>query len=121
MKGRIAAIVGLSAVAVAAVLSEAIRLLLVGWVVFLWRNLWKVTVNPAGVATGVVAILLLLGATHYFCHGWRRAMPGDSDSPRRPWRFRWTLSIVILLLVMFAAGFSAIGLARQLGWLLSSQ
>jgi hypothetical protein len=40
--------------------------------------------------------------------------------PPRRWPFRWTLSLLVLLLVMFAAGFSAVGLARHVGWLLTS-
>jgi hypothetical protein len=121
MTRRIAATLGiLLLIGLAALFREEPRLLAAGWALFLWHNLGLVTVNPAGVATGLVAILLLLGVTHYlgrWCYG---VMPGGVDAPRRQWRFRWSLSVVILLFVMFAAGFSAIGIARQLGWLISS-
>ena len=121
MKRRTAVILGLLAVlGVAAVFREEPRLLLGGWLVLLCRNAGKVTVNLAGVATGVVAILLLLGMVHYLGRWWCRATSGGVDAPRRRWRFRWSISLVVLLFVMFAAGFAAVGLARQLGWLLSS-
>jgi hypothetical protein len=121
MKTRTAIILGLAAaMLLSAAFREEPRLLLFGWAVFLWHNVGIVTVNPVGVATGVVAIALLLALTHYlgrwFCH----AVPTGGDAPQRRWRFRWTLSVLLVLVVMFAAGFSAIGLARQLGWLASS-
>jgi len=122
MKTRIAIISGVAAAILLAVaVREEPRLLLVGWMLFLWRNLCNVTFNPTGVATGVVAVALLLGMIHYIGRWWCRATPSGSDGPRRQWRFRWSLSVVIVVVVMFAAGFSAIGLARQLGWLLSSK
>jgi hypothetical protein len=100
--------------------TSEVRLLVVGWAQFLWRNLGQVTINPAGVATGLVAIVLLLGVTHYLGRWLFGAKPGGSNAARRQWRFSWSLSAVILLVVMFIAGFSTVGLARHLGWLLSS-
>jgi hypothetical protein len=121
MKTQTAIISGLAVLILfAAVVREEPWLFLVGWMPFLWHNLQNVTVNPVGVATGVAAFVLLLGMTHYIGRWWRLAMPSGSDGPQRQWRFRWSLSVVIVVVVMFAAGFSAIGLARQLGWLLSS-
>ena len=120
MKMRTATVVGVTAAIILAVVYPAqVWLLLAGWMPFLWHNLQNVTVNPEGVLIGVVAIALLLGMTHYIGRWWRQAVPNGSGSPRRQWRFRWSLSVVIVVFVMFAAGFSAIGLARQLGWLLS--
>ena len=120
MKRRIVVILGLlAAVVLAAVWREEPRLLLLGWAAFLGQNLGKVTVNPAGVATGIAATVLLLGLTQYLGRWWCSAAAGDV--PRRRWRFRWSLAATILLLVAFAAGFSAIGLARHVGWLLSSK
>jgi hypothetical protein len=110
----------LAAVALASLFREEPALLLVGWLAFLGRNLRQVTVNPAGVATGIAATVLLLGLTHYLGRWWCRAASGGADAPPRRWRFRWSLAAMILLWVAFAAGFSAIGLARHIGWLLSS-
>ncbi len=121
MKRPTALILGLSAaVVLAAVFWEEARLLLLGWATFLGRNFSKVTVNFSGVATGLAAILLFLGLTHYLGRWWCSAA-GGGGPPRRRWHFRWTLAVLVLLIVAFTAGFSAIGLARQLGWLLSSR
>jgi hypothetical protein len=120
MKRRTAVILGLLAgILLAAVFREEPRLILFGWIPFLRRNLAAATVNPAGVASGIAAILLFLSLAHYFGRWWCAAAAGDPA--RRRWRFRWTLSLAILLLVGFAAGFATIGLARHVGWLLSSK
>lgn len=125
----------------ASMISEITRTLVLGWIAFLSRTLPKVTVNPVGVLSGIIALGLLAGILHGFAKWWSRErgvgggqqsvevpIPGFPVSgsphlaPRSPlsWRFRWTLGILVLLIVMFATGYSAIGLARQLGWLLSS-
>ena len=82
MKRRTAIILGLlAALVLAAVWREEPRLLLLGWLVFLERNLRQVSVNPAGAATAVVAILLLLGLTHYLGRWWCNAVAGDAPAP----------------------------------------
>jgi hypothetical protein len=119
MKRRIGLIV-LAAVAIAAMFREEGRLLLFGWALFVWHNMTRVTVNPSGVATGLIALVLLACATHYFARWWCRAVPRPADAPLRQWHFRWSLAVVLVLFLMFAVGFSAIGLARHIGWLISS-
>ncbi len=88
-------------------LPAAVGCLLFGWFSFLRRNLPLVTVNWAGLATGLAILAITLAAMHVFFRSWR------------PWRFRWTVMIVLALAVLFAAGFSTIGLARHVGWLCS--
>jgi hypothetical protein len=117
---------GLTAVVVGAIVVgyrpdwEAIGLLLFGWIAFLWQNLPRVTVNPAGVITGLVVVALLTGLLDYLARWWCRVAAASPDAPPRRWRFRWSLSLVVTVCVMFAAGLSAIGAARQIGWLVSS-
>jgi len=91
-----------------------VRLLLFGWFSFLHRNLPGVAVNVVGVATGVVVFALTLGVVHWLGWSWRRG------GVRTPWRFRWSLTVVLAVMVLFAAGFSMIGLARHVGWLFST-
>ena len=72
----------LVAVVLAAVFRKEPALLLFGWLAFLGRNLRQVTVNPVGVATGIAAIVLLLGLTHYLGRWWCRAASGGADRRR---------------------------------------
>ena len=120
MKRWIAAFLGVAVVLLGR-FREDVGLLLVGWLLFLRRTLPQATVNMAGVATGLVALALLVGVVHYFGRWWRGATPQAADAPPRQWPFRWSLAVLLALFVMFAAGFATIGLARQVGWLFASQ
>jgi hypothetical protein len=117
--GCVAGIVSVVALT-AAFCSEICRILLFGWIAFLGRTIPRATVNPSGVVSGLVAIALLIALVHYFGRGLLRAAPTEPGAPPRQWRFRWTLCFVVAVMLMFAVGYSAIGLARHLGWALSS-
>jgi hypothetical protein len=99
---------------------NAILLLLFGWLLFLYDNLHKISCNPAAMATGAVVLLLFTGLAHTIGRWWIGPHFSTAGAEKRSWRFRWTLSVVILVVVMFAAGFSAVGLARHIGWLLTT-
>jgi hypothetical protein len=62
-----------------------------------------------------VALLVVLvdRCGRWICRG----VPAE---PARRWQFRWTLSIVLTVLLMFVVTYSTIGLARHVGWILSS-
>ncbi|MCC6125148.1 MAG: hypothetical protein IT426_09320 [Pirellulales bacterium] len=133
--------------------------ILVGWIGFIRRNFPQATIEPAGIATGAVFLLLLVALIEIFARSVAFSLPsssktagasgatgilpvppsGDetktaetanisteahwrdaSGTPRR-WRFRWTLSIVAALFLMFAVGYSTIGLARHIGWMATSK
>ena len=55
-----------------------------------------------------------------FARSMLRSIPREPTLPPRRWRFRWTLSIVAALFLMFAVGYSTIGLARHIGWMVNS-
>ena len=95
--------------------------LVFGWVSFLWRTVPQAEVNWIGVATGVVFLVLLILVLHFSARWCYRAVAAEPSSPQRRWRFRWTLSMVLALLLMFVVGYSTIGLARHVGWVVSSK
>jgi len=90
-----------------------------GWLHFLARNLGQVSVHPASVVTGAVFVALLIVAIHGCGSSFCRAVTAKSAVAPR-WRFRWTLAILGVVVLMFVAGLSTIGLARHLGWMFST-
>jgi prepilin-type processing-associated H-X9-DG protein len=103
-----------------ALFSDVGRILLFGWIAFLGRTIPRATVNLSGVATGAVALLLLVAMVHYFGRWLVRATSAEPGVSPQPWRFRWSVSIVGSVILMFAVGYCSVGLARHLGWIFSS-
>jgi prepilin-type processing-associated H-X9-DG protein len=87
-----------------------------GWCFFLARVMPGVTVDWSGVAIAG-ACLALFGALAHSFFGWLHRQMGGTNGP--VWRPRWTASLVSGVVLMFAAGISAAGIAHQLGWLLT--
>jgi hypothetical protein len=100
--------------------SEMTRTLVVGWIGFLGAALPKATVSWPAVISGLTIFALFTGMLDGFARWCCRAASRRPGAAPRRWRFRWTLSIVCGVLLMFAVGYSAIGLARHVGWVLSS-
>jgi hypothetical protein len=96
------------------------KVILFGWIGFIRRNFPKAIIEPAGVATGVVFLILLVGFIEIFARSILRSITSGTNAPPRRWRFRWTLSMVAALFLMFAVGYSTIGLARHIGWMINS-
>lgn len=97
--------------AVAEPLGDAAFALLFGWIRFASQVLPKVTVNPAGVGMALGCLVLAAVVGHRFCLWLRQG---------EPWRWRWTLSGLGGIVVLFAAGMAFTGVAHQAGWLLRS-
>ncbi|MHB9005006.1 MAG: hypothetical protein ACYC6C_13290 [Coriobacteriia bacterium] len=114
----VAACAGVLAVAVAALVRPEIRVLLFGWFAFLRDNLSRVTVNPTTVATSLAFVVVLLALAQYVGGWWSKSR--DSQASPRRWRFRSSLAVLAVVFLMFAVGLSTVGLARHVGWLLSS-
>ena len=117
--GCLVALIGAYALG-AAIFSEIGRILLFGWIAFLGRTIPRVTVNPSGIVSGAGTLLLLVALVHYFGRWLVRASSAESGVLPRPWRSRWSVSIVGSLILMFAVGYCSVGLARHLGWIFSS-
>jgi hypothetical protein len=92
---------------------EAAWVLATGWLAFLRRVLPRVTAEPATIATGVGALLLLAAVLHLL--GRSTYAPSGRDLPAT-WPWRWTLAAVALAVLLFAGGLSAVGLLRSTVW-----
>src|SRR5208283_1687688 len=96
-----------------------------GWAFFLKRVILQVTVNWGGMLTAVVCLVALVVGLQLFL-GWvtrelRRRGAGGKEQQPGPWQMRWTLAIVALVVLMFVAGISAVGITHQTVWLMTSK
>lgn len=102
-------------------------LLFTGWTLFLFRVVPQMAVDWGGLAT---ALLCLAGASlalHYFCRWYyaqvqQRLGPdaASGPTPAKSWPWRWTFSLMALIVLLFLAGISAVGLTHQAVWLATS-
>ncbi len=110
---------------------DILAALVAGWGFYLVRVLPQIQLNWSGVATAIICLVGFAFGLHafldWFCRQWgsrpemKPAGPNadfDSMLPRR-WQRRWTASIVVLVLVSFATGMAATGIAHQTGWLIT--
>jgi hypothetical protein len=106
-----------AAAALIAVLApfEVPRTLFFGWMFFLGRVLPRVAPDWGTVAVSGTALVLFTAAVHWLGRSWsRQARPGQA------WRVRWSLSLVAVVFLLFAAGVAVVGITHQVGWLLTS-
>jgi len=97
--------------------------LLFGWARFLWRVAPEITMNWIGLLTAIVCLALLMGGSQLLLQSLARQMPNPGtteDAPARRWPFRWTLSLIGVVVLMFVAGISAVGITHQTAWLINS-
>lgn len=93
----------------------------VGWAWFIARVMPQMTVSPSGVISAILALALFIYVFHRFmCWLFRIETPDDPGATASTWRFRWTAGITTLILVMFTAGISAVGVVHQIGWIATS-
>lgn len=89
-----------------------------GWAFYLHRVIPEVRVNPAGVATGLVCLVLFAAGTQAFL-AWLYGEVCGPEAGR--WRWKWTGTLVAGVVLMFAAGLAATGVVHQVGWMLASR
>lgn len=89
--------------------------LVIGWAIHLFRLVKEMVIDGDATLTAVVAIVLLVVGTHGFARLWRRRTPAV-EAPQ-PWTWRWTASIIGLILCVAVAGIAAVGIAHQSVWL----
>jgi prepilin-type processing-associated H-X9-DG protein len=94
-----------------------------GWIWYLRRTLPEVQVATAGAATAATYLVLFVVGSHAFLGWLYREIPrpaGATLDEKPRWKWRWTGSLVFVLVLMFVAGMSITGMTHQLGWLLTS-
>jgi prepilin-type processing-associated H-X9-DG protein len=99
---------------------EAPVALCLGWISFLIRVVPRLSPDGPNVAVSLTALVLFTVGIHWLGRAWRRHAAGPAATAGTPWRLRWSLAVVALVFLMFTAGVAMIGVAHQLGWLLSS-
>jgi hypothetical protein len=89
-------------------------LLALGWIAFLLDSWSRLHVGPAAIGGAVLCLVLLcLGAQRFL--GWLWPLLRDDATARWPWR--WTLSGIALLGLLFSAATATIGVVHQVSWL----
>ncbi len=108
-----------------------------GWAMFLWRVIPETSLSRDGVLTAAFCLVGLSAGLHLFLGWLYREMyrqPGKSqdagnggspvhnsaDQPLGRWPARWTGMLLGLLVLMFIAGLSAVGITHQTTWLVRS-
>lgn len=94
--------------------------LLFGWILFPIKTLPQMTFEPAAFAVAFAALAVLLVVAHRLGR-WFYAHAQTAATAPRPWRFRWTASIVVMILSVMAVGIGLIVVIHQAGWLLTSK
>jgi prepilin-type processing-associated H-X9-DG protein len=100
---------------------EAPAALALGWVAFLTRVLPRLSPDGPTVAVSLAAVVLFTAGFHWLARTWRRHAAAQTATAVGPWRLRWSLAVVVLIFLMFTAGVAMIGVAHQLGWLLTAK
>lgn len=102
------------------VLPETLLYLTFGWIPFLVRVVPDLSVNGFGILTGLVCVLALGVGLHGFCEWLYREIGKSRGTGFGNWPVRWTVSLLTLVVLMFVAGISTVGVAHQAAWLETS-
>ncbi|WP_224248752.1 hypothetical protein [Hyalangium gracile] len=91
-----------------------------GWVAFILRVFPQITWRWGGIAQTAVVVAGLGVGTHYFLRWlWRQRHAQQDGAPE--WPARWSVSLVALLVLLFLATMSTVGIGHHVGWLASSR
>ncbi len=95
--------------------------LVAGWILYLVRVVPQITLNWSGLLSALVCLVALAFSLQWFLRWFFKQVQADSGNPApRNWSWSWTLRILGLVMLMFVAGISAIGVTHQTAWLVSS-
>ncbi len=103
-------------IAVATTIEGAVTIVF-GWVPFLGRVLPEVKPDGPSVVVGALALLSFGAGVHWLGRSWRRT----ANPVGGRWRVRWTVAVVLGVVVLFTAGISIIGISHQVAWLATSE
>jgi hypothetical protein len=103
-----------------------------GWAFFLNRVLPVVTVNWLYIFEAVIALAAFAVGVHWFAAWLYRETVAataqhsgsvtQQNGPRpQAWRVRWSISIVAVVIAMFIAGISMVGMSHNVVWLFTDR
>lgn len=93
-----------------------------GWYSFLKSILPQMTPSTAGLVTSLVLVVLLAGIIQMLGRAAMRYFNRQSTQSKVPyWRFRWTIIMVVFLVLSFVGGFAVVGIARQTSWIVTTE
>ena len=91
-----------------------------GWIAFLARVVPDLEVRWDGVAVFGIGLVGLTIVGHCLLRWLSREMGKGTEHSWRPWRIRWTVTLVGFVILMFTAGIAMIGAIHQMVWLFRS-
>ena len=88
---------------------------------YLVRVVPQITWNWSGLLTAFICLVALTFGLQWFLSWFYKQLQVKSANPApRDWSRSWTLRTLALVVLMFVAGISAIGVTHQTAWLVSS-
>ena len=96
---------------------ELFVFLIGGWVFFLVRTIPQVQLNWGEIAVAASALAVFTYMMHHGLRWWAQGSRENEQSSGSNWPVRYSLTVVALIVLMFVAGTSMIGLAHQMSWL----
>lgn len=96
---------------------EAVIAVVAGWIPFLRRTVPRMTFDWPQIWLTVAALAVFVAGLHRFLRWLARDGAAAAASG---WRLRWTAAVATIVLFMFVAGTSMVGIAHQAAWLARS-
>jgi hypothetical protein len=100
---------------------EAVVLVVFGWIGFLARVGPQIEPDWGAIALGSISLALFAGGLHLLLRWFYAALPRTEDAPPRVWRGRWTACAVAIVVMLFVAGISMVGVTHQIAWLATAK
>ena len=98
----------------------------IGWVTFPIRVVPQMTFEPVAIGVAAVSLVMMILLAHglarwlFAGHPHAGPLPEGKETPR-PWRLRWTVAMVAIVLLLFVSGISIIVSIHQTFWLVTSK
>jgi hypothetical protein len=94
-----------------------------GWAPYCGRVIPQLRPNFSAVLPALICLAFLAVGFHQFLGWFHRQTSAikqvEGESPRG-WLIRWSVTIVAIVMLMFTAGISALGVSHQTAWLLTA-
>ena len=96
---------------------EFVVLICLGWIAYLWRVVPQLNPDWDGVALFAIALALFTAGLHALLR-WLYASAHES---RPVWLWRWTAACVTIIVMLFVAGTSMVGVTHQVAWIATAK